>query len=269
MKSWIEVMKLVLLASMVLLILSLAYGTHTATKHFDSTATEVRSYLYSTNINLNKNLNTLNDGMDANLKELKNAVRSWHGVSFDIRKNFTSNQDRIAAMQEKTLSTFDTLNQGLASTMNIVGTKVGPLLDNTNGLITDLRFAIPVLTQDIHEMIQEIRGSVALVINDKLVGLLDVTSKNIDEIGQEVRKLFPTAKITIEQINQLVGTVDQIAFFLAKIVEDGSEVSEHYKNKLLHPSKWERFKAVMNMVLYAGGNVIAPWLITQKVTIVK
>lgn len=235
------------------------------TRQTNTAVEEMRTYAYTTQTNINKNLNTMNEGVGAALKNLKNAIASWHGVSFDIRKNFTSNQDRISDMQERTLKTFDTLNQGLAQTI----ASAGPVIANVNGLVTDLRFAIPVLTQDIHEVLQEIRGSIALIVNDKLVGLLDITAKNIDEIGQEVKKLFPTAKITIEQVNQLVGNVDQIAFFLAKIVEDGSEVSEYCKNKLLHPSRWERVKAVLNLVLYTGGNIIAPWLITQKVKVIN
>lgn len=219
---------------------------------------------------------TANTGIDKNLRQLEKDLISMHGLSISLRDGIVANDSRLKDIQGKAFESMDTMASSAAKTFNNINQKTSTILDSTNTLVNstnDLVLAahrnLDNVSNEIVDTIQAIRGQVLVVLNNEVVGVLRASQDNLNAIGAELRKIFGDADITVQQVNQVLGNVDELAFYVAKIAKTGSETAEFYKNKLMHPSKWERAKQIINVVLYAMGSIVIPWLIVRKVEVVN
>ena len=261
--AWLT--RLSYLAVMVSLVF-LVVEMNCAVRDFKTSAVKVLDNTSTTLVNVDKYT------ADA-MKQLKLAIMSLHGITFDIRKNFTSNNDRQTAILDNTFRTLDGLNGNMrelvGAVSNVIEKKGGPVLDNINELVSEVRFGVRSISLELVNVLAEVRGSVALVINNKLAGFIEASTLTVNGLDKELRKMFGNASIVLEDVHHLSEKGDEIAFHVAKITKDASELSEYAKNKILHPSKWSIFSRIINIASFGLGEIVIPAFIAQKVRVVN
>ena len=116
------------------------------------------------------------------------------------------------------------------------------------------------------DFIQVMQDRTVLVTGD-VSGLLQGSQKNLDQVTQDVRALIndPNIPLILKEVRVTSESGSQTMFHIAEITGDAAETTEYYKNKLINPSGWDRFKQVLNTFLYAFGEIYTPWAISGKI----
>lgn len=207
------------------------------------------------------------------MKQLKLAIMSLHGIIFDIRKNFTSNNDRQTAILDNTFRTLDGLNGNMrelvGAVSNVIEKKGGPVLDNINELVSEVRFGARAVSLELIALLGDVRGSVALIINNKLAGFIEASTLTVNGLDKELRKMFGNASIVLEDVHHLSEKGDEIAFHVAKITQDASELSAYAKQKFLKPTKWDYFKRILNIASFGLGEIVIPAFVVKNVRVIN
>jgi len=73
----------------------------------------------------------------------------------------------------------------------------------------------------------------------------------------------------LKQVRVMTENGGDFTFGVAQVMGDVSEVSEFYKNRLIHPTFWDHLRQISRIALYVGGDIVTPWAITNKVTRVR
>ena len=261
--AWLtRISHLAVMVSLVFLIVEM----NCAVRDFRTSSVKVLDNASTTLVNVDKYT------ADA-MKQLKLAIMSLHGITFDIRKNFTSNNDRQTAILDNTFRTLDGLNGNMrelvGAVSNVIEKKGGPVLDNINELVSEVRFGARAVSLELIALLGDVRGSVALIINNKLTGFIEASTLTVNGLDKELRKMFGNASIVLEDVHHLSEKGDEIAFHVAKITKDASELSEYAKNKMLHPSKWSIFSRILNIASFGLGEIVIPAFIAQKVRVIN
>ena len=109
-------------------------------------------------------------------------------------------------------------------------------------------------------LIRTVEGKVVVLFDHQIAGILDVTCTNIDDAGQAVVNLLnnPDIPAIVKEVRVILENGEQVSFYAAEITGDAAELSEHYKNKLTKPTKWEITRQVLMTTLYILGEVVVP-----------
>lgn len=233
----------------------------------------VSSFMAVTTNAVEKNSQATAKAVEENSKHLKNAIISWHGVSFDIRKNYTKNTDIMTEAQTKTLAIASQFLGNISNSMDVLNKKLGKVADNVDLLITDVRQQLGAISNELLGCVSEVRKSVALVINGELVGLLKTVSNNFDSVAQELKctigDLSKDVHVVLSQVSATMENVEDATFFVARITGDAAELSNYYKMKIMHPSKWEIFKRILNVAIFGLGEIAIPMWSVQRVKVIQ
>lgn len=166
-------------------------------------------------------------------KHTKNAIISWHGISFDLRKNWTANEKFLELMQTQMAGALDKTGSSMdrvAASIEALRCDIGP---PTTSLLTDAATAVRGAQADLHAVSKSVEHGTA--------GVATACTRFTDQ-----------ATATLQ------GT-DPIIEDAARISESAARLAEYYERKWTHGSKWEKAKmiimtifAVVNRTLYPG-----------------
>ena len=214
----------------------------------------------------------------AAIQQANKTLYSYRGIAVDLRKAVTHNQELQRQLQAATFGTVETLNAGLAKSLDTINVRAGVTLDNVDGLVTDAR--VLVRNTDISlndpdfgvlpaaaEAIRTVDGRVAVFFDNDLQGLTEATCTSIQQAGADVHAILgsPDIPIILQQVRLTMENGEQATCYVAQITHSGAELAQHYTDKLVRPSGWDRLKQILNIVLYGFGEIITPWAISARV----
>lgn len=214
----------------------------------------------------------------AAIQQANKTLYSYRGIAVDLRKAVTHNQELQRQLQAATFGTVETLNAGLAKSLDTINVRAGVTLDNVDGLVTDARVLVRNTDTSLNdpdfgvlpaaaETIRTVDGRVAVFFDNDLQGLTEAACTSIQQAGADVHAILGSQEIPmiLSEVRVILENGEQVTFYAAEISKDASEVSSHYTNKLVRPSGWDRLKQILNIVLYGFGEIITPWAISARV----
>lgn len=110
-----------------------------------------------------------------------------------------------------------------------------------------------------------------VVLADSAGNLLGCVQGNLDTVAADIHGIAgsPEIPLILKQVRVMTENGGDFTFGVAQVMGDVSEVSEFYKNKLIHPTFWDYLRQISKIALYVGGEIVTPWAITNKVTRVR
>ena len=214
----------------------------------------------------------------AAIQQANKTMNSYRGIAVDLRRAVTHIQELQRQLQAATFGTVETLNAGLAKSLDTINVRAGVTLDNVDGLVTDARVLVRNTDTSLNdpdfgvlpaaaETIRTVDGRVAVFFDNDLQGLTEAACTSIQQAGADVHAILGSQEIPmiLSEVRVILENGEQVTFYAAEISKDASEVSSHYTNKLVRPSGWDRLKQILNIVLYGFGEIITPWAISARV----
>lgn len=187
-------------------------------------------------------VNSANESSEM-LKQTKLAVMSAHGLSFDVRKNLTSN----TVLQTKILDTFTSSMEKMVSStdrsMDRMASKVETVLD------FGMNMSAPLFAESV-KTIQTVNQETIPRFNV----ILDTTAKTVDNVNP-----------ILDQTAQVVGATNYLMCQIGEIAESGSIAAKYYEKKLTNPSWYERIKGFIGLGGFAVSNIYMPLWGSYKV----
>lgn len=251
----------------------LIVATIQAIRIADTASSEVRESLSV----LDKSIRDLTDTTRRSIEDVSkatvNMIISLHGVSFDIRKNYTRNDNLLRAVQEQTFTALNTVTGNLAKSLALINGKLSSLAETADSFLKDTNISLnspftgllPAATTQVNR----IGGEVALVINGKVSGLIQSITANSDTIKKGLEDLFGTSNVILSRVDNIAGSTEEMARYIANVTANTADVTKFYRDKIISPSKWDRFKQIFNMAVFTMGEIVIPWAVTKKIRIVE
>lgn len=117
----------------------------------------------------------------------------------------------------------------------------------------------------------ETLNSRIVVLADSAGNLLGCVQGNLDTVSADIHNITgsPEIPLILKQVRVMTENGGDFTFGVAQVMGDVSEVSEFYKNRLIHPTFWDYLRQISRIALYVGGDIVTPWAITNKVTRVR
>lgn len=114
-------------------------------------------------------------------------------------------------------------------------------------------------------------NSRVVVLADSAGNLLGCVQGNLDTVSADIHNITgsPEIPLILKQVRVMTENGGDFTFGVAQVMGDVSEVSEFYKNRLIHPTFWDYLRQISRIALYVGGDIVTPWAITNKVTRVR
>lgn len=225
-------------------------------------------------------------------KSVRGLVVNTNEQVTQISKSVTKTSGSIRLMSDRfsryVLGDAELRKQVKDALVNITG-DVHTTMKNVDGLVTDTRATVRatnelvnssnrlVVNLDINlnqkllpeatQFIKNLDGRTALMIEGDIHGLLQGTQKNLDESFSAVNSLLnnPDLPLILKEVRVTLENGEKSTFYLAQILKSTSEVTDYYKQKLIHPTGWDRFKSWLNIAAYVGGEIVVPFLISNRV----
>lgn len=181
-------------------------------------------------------------------KQAKLAIMSAHGLTFDLRKNWTANVDMQTRTMERVLSALERTTRATEAAMSRSAAGVERVTAEVSSTVEETRNRIiPAVESAIAEVTRSVAG-VQPVLTEASATIaavrpvLDTTRAGIDGITAET-------KTAIAGITPILATTDALMCSAAGIVESGAKVAKHYETMILHPSKTQRLKGLLQLIL--------------------
>ena len=164
--------------------------------------------------------------------QLKFAIMSWHGVSFDLRKNWTANEK----VQERTIATLEKLTATTEKAINTLVQEFALTMEHTRDIIIpSAEAAINNLT----DASAQLKTSIA-----------DLSKETCATIA-EVRPVLKTTEQTVAKLQPIMENGNVIMGNLNSISQRADNIVAKYEKTILHPSWKQRVKGIFQMVLSA------------------
>ena len=179
--------------------------------------------------------------MEDTLTQARLTVMSLHGLSFDLRKNWTANQQ----VQEKTLATLVkitnateraiiTITDEFALTMDRTRNTIIPATEDT---LKELRSTVAETKLAIHDLSIETAKTIA-----EVRPVLQATEKTITGIGTETQTVLRKVQPIEDNLGDLSKNVANMSLRLDNVIAK-------YEKTILHPSWKQRVKGVFQLIL--------------------
>lgn len=218
--------------------------------------------------------------VNATAKQVQLIATDTKALVIDVQKHFVHDNEILTNVQTKTFDTLDNVNANLTKTVDTFNNKLGPTLDNVNGLVTDSRILVQNTDYNVNDpveglipvtrdMILDLHGKIVVLIDNQVAGLLDATTDNINQIGQQVSDTLGGVKVVVAKAETTMDNVNNATFYIAKIAEEGAKLSEFYTGKLMHPSKLEMISRYLNLAGFLAGDILIPWLAVKDVRVIN
>lgn len=214
----------------------------------------------------------------AAIQQANKTMNSYRGIAVDLRRAVTHNQELQRQLQAATFGTVETLNAGLAKSLDTINVRAGVTLDNVDGLVTDARVLVRNTDTSLNdpdfgvlpaaaEAIRTLDGRVAVLFDNDIQGLTEAACTSIQQAGADVHAILGSDEIPmiLREVRVILENGESITLYAADISKNAAEVSQHYTDKLVRPSGWDRLKWVLNVALYGFGEIITPWAISARV----
>ena len=169
--------------------------------------------------------------------QLKFAIMSWHGVSFDLRKNWTANEK----VQERTIATLERLTAAADKAINTLVQEFTLTMNHTRDtIIPSAEAAIKGMT----DVSAQLKTSIA-----------DLSKETCATIA-EVRPVLKTTEQTVAKLQPIMENGNGIMGNLNSISQRVDNVVAKYEKTILHPSWKQSVKGIFQLVL-SGFNLWA------------
>lgn len=216
------------------------------------------------------------------LAQADKTLYSYRGIAVDLRRAVTHNQELQRQLQAATFGSIDSLNLSLSKSLDMVNSRAAVTLANVDGLVTDARVLVRNTDTSLNdpdfgvlpaaaEAIRTLDGRVAVMFDNDIAGLTEAACTSIQQAGADVHAILgsPEIPIILHQVRLVAENGEQATCYVAQITQSGAELAQHYTDKLVRPSGWDRLKQILNIVLYGFGEIITPWAIGAKVQDVR
>lgn len=237
--------------AVVFLLVATGAGVWTVCSSVSSAMTEMKSVLAEAKADLVQAREVL--------KQTRLAVMSVHGMSFDVRKNWTSNTELQTQLTKKTVDTLermaasverltakagDGLESGfreLSATMLQIRERVIPATAQAAVEFGNTNVAVRKAVEDVSK---ETCGAIA-----EVKPVLQATERSITKIGDETAETVASVQPVMENVNGVMGNFNSVS-------KRADNVAAHYEKLILHPDWKQKLKGVFQMIL-SGFNVWA------------
>jgi hypothetical protein len=184
----------------------------------------------------------------AAVKQAKLAIVSAHGLTFDLRKNWTSNTTMQTETMERLLSSLERTTRASEMALARSAVAVESVTREASDTVADMRMRlIPAVEGAICEASTALRG-VGPVLAEATATIaavrpvLDTARAGVEGIATESRAAVADTRTILRSTDAVVGSLGAIA-------QSGAAVAAHYEKMILHPSWSQRLKGVLQLVL--------------------
>ena len=229
-------------------------------------------------IRFQQTLNTVDAAIEKNSTQAYKMMGSYRAVAVDLRQAVTHNKALQEQLQAATFGTVENLNAQLARSMDMLNTRADTTLTNVDGLVTDARALVTNTDFSLNDpdfgvlpaaadAIRTLDGRVAVLFDNDIQGLTEAACTSIQQAGADVHAILGSDEIPmiLREVRVILENGESITLYAADISKNAAEVSQHYTDKLVRPSGWDRLKWVLNVALYGFGEIITPWAISARV----
>ena len=211
---------------------------------------------------------------------IRDTARYLKVATVEAHKKFIHDNEILEKLQVQTVDAVTNVNKNLDKSFSNMNSKMSQTFDTANLAITDFRVFIQDtnynmndqemgVLPEIRRTIIELRGMVTIVIKDQIVGFLEAGTNDLNIIGTQLQEIFGNVNILLTEVQATAEGMNDSTFYIAQIAQDVSEVTEHYKNKILNVSNWQKFLQVLNITAFVAGEIAIPWLAIKKVRLVN
>ena len=178
------------------------------------------------------------------------ALGSLRGLTFDLRKNWTSNTDLQTQVTERALAALERTTRATEQAMSRAAKAVESLAAEASGALSDARGRLIPAAEGVLLEVQAAVAGVRPVLDEtretvaQVRPVLDSTRQAIDGIGAETQA-------TVAEVRPVLRSTDAVVRSVAGIAASGERVAAHYEKLITHPTWRQRAKGYLQLVLSA------------------
>ena len=194
--------------------------------------------------------------------QAKLLAMSTRGLTFDIRKNITTNVEMQARIIDSLTGSMDRMSTAAAMAVRRAADRLDRLADTmeaaacstaagTDQVLDEAAVTIRAVRQDL------IPASVAVL--DGAARTVDQAREELAAAGAEMRLAVAGVRPVLDNAADLVGTVNGIAVQGEQIAASGANVAAHYEQIITHPTKGQTVRGWVKLIfasLPAIGNIL-------------